>query len=135
MLLDNTLPKPKNEDQKIWRYLDLLKFIDLLETQELFFSRADKLGDDFEGTYTKKAWEQREKIFKIWEDNGGKDGEIQKFREMYERGTIYTIQNFFVNCWHMNDFESAAMWRLYLKSNEGIAIQSTFRRLKKCKLG
>jgi len=29
MLLDNTLPKPKNEDQKIWRYLDLLKFIDL----------------------------------------------------------------------------------------------------------
>ena len=30
----------------------------------------------------------------------------------------------------MNDHESAAMWKLYLKSDEGIAIQSTYRRLK-----
>ena len=34
-----------------------------------------------------------------------------------------------INCWHMNDFESEAMWKLYLKSNEGIAIQSTYQRL------
>ena len=34
-----------------------------------------------------------------------------------------------INCWHMNDYESAAMWKLYLKSNEGVAIQSTFKRL------
>lgn len=31
----------------------------------------------------------------------------------------------YVNCWHMSDHESAALWRLYLKSDEGIAIQST----------
>jgi hypothetical protein len=30
----------------------------------------------------------------------------------------------------MNDHESAAMWSLYLKSSEGIAIQSTYSRLK-----
>ncbi len=30
----------------------------------------------------------------------------------------------------MNNFESAAMWRLYLKSNEGIAIQSSYARLR-----
>ena len=35
-----------------------------------------------------------------------------------------------VNCWHMNEHESAAMWRLYLKSNEGIAVQSTYRKLR-----
>jgi len=35
-----------------------------------------------------------------------------------------------INCWHMNDHESAAMWKLYLKSDEGIAIQSTYRKLK-----
>ncbi len=32
----------------------------------------------------------------------------------------------------MNDYESAAMWKLYLKSNEGIAIQSTYSRLSAC---
>jgi len=33
-----------------------------------------------------------------------------------------------INCWHMNEFESAAMWELYAKS--GIAIKTTFKRLK-----
>ena len=39
--------------------------------------------------------------------------------------TIYTA----INCWHLNSHESAAMWVLYLKSNEGIAVQSTYRKL------
>jgi hypothetical protein len=33
----------------------------------------------------------------------------------------------YVNCWHMNEHESLAMWRLY--SREGIAIRSTYQRL------
>lgn len=33
----------------------------------------------------------------------------------------------YVNCWHMNEHESLAMWRLY--SREGIAVRSTYRRL------
>ena len=36
-----------------------------------------------------------------------------------------------VNCWHENEHESAAMWKLYIKSVEGIAIQSTYSKLKK----
>ena len=35
-----------------------------------------------------------------------------------------------VNCWHMNEHESAAMWKLYLKSDEGIAVQSTYNKLR-----
>ena len=30
----------------------------------------------------------------------------------------------------MNQHQSAAMWKLYLKTDEGMAIQTTFRRLK-----
>lgn len=37
----------------------------------------------------------------------------------------------YVSCWHINEHESAAMWKLYLKSDEGVAIQSTLPRLKK----
>jgi hypothetical protein len=32
----------------------------------------------------------------------------------------------------MNDNESDAMWKIYLKSGEGVAIQSTVERLKSC---
>jgi hypothetical protein len=35
-----------------------------------------------------------------------------------------------INCWHMNEYESAARWRLYLKSDEGIALQSTYAKLR-----
>src|SRR5207248_1539762 len=37
-----------------------------------------------------------------------------------------------INCWHLNDHESAAMWKLYLKSDDGVAIQSTYRNLRDC---
>ena len=36
-----------------------------------------------------------------------------------------------INCWHMDEYESAAMWSLYLKSDESVALQSTYAKLKK----
>jgi hypothetical protein len=36
---------------------------------------------------------------------------------------------FIVNCWHINEGESDAMWRLYFKTNEGVAIQSSIKSL------
>lgn len=36
-----------------------------------------------------------------------------------------------INCWHINKNESDAMWRLYLKDNEGVAIQSTTEKVYK----
>jgi hypothetical protein len=44
-----TCLKPANENAKIWRYMDFTKFVSLLEKKALFFCRADKLGDPFEG--------------------------------------------------------------------------------------
>jgi len=112
------LKKPKN-DSIIWRYLDFTKFVSLLDRKALFFTRADKLGDPFEGSHPKANIPLRAKIYK---------GEIP----LEDIGEIYKLLREFtaVNCWHLSRHESAAMWRLYLKSNEGIAIQSTFKRLK-----
>ena len=36
----------------------------------------------------------------------------------------------FVNCWHMSEHESAAMWQIYGENNTAIAIQSRVGRLK-----
>jgi hypothetical protein len=35
-----------------------------------------------------------------------------------------------ISCWHENEFESAAMWKLYSKNGKGIAIQSNFKKFK-----
>ena len=40
-----------------------------------------------------------------------------------------------VNCWHMGEFESEAMWRLYAREQDGIAIRTAFARFKEAFLG
>jgi hypothetical protein len=34
------------------------------------------------------------------------------------------------NCWHMNDVESDAMWKIYSAHQDGICIQSTYKKLQ-----
>ncbi|MDQ1391242.1 MAG: hypothetical protein QOF30_219, partial [Acidimicrobiaceae bacterium] len=41
-----------SDETTLWRYMDLPKFVSLLEKGALFFSRADKLGDPYEGSLT-----------------------------------------------------------------------------------
>ena len=45
----------------------------------------------------------------------------------YESGTKRTC----VSCWHQNNVESEAMWKLYTDSNKGVAIKSNISLLRK----
>ena len=113
---------PESGDTVVWRYLDFTKFIALLNSSELFFSRADFFNDPLEGSLTKPTVVRFNELFKSHSsDAARKDfaGALESFR-----GIIG------INCWHMNNSESDAMWQLYLKNNEGIAIRSTFSKLK-----
>lgn len=38
-------------------------------------------------------------------------------------------QHTFINCWTLSSYESVAMWRMYVGDGNGVAIESTFRRL------
>lgn len=112
----------------VWRYLDFDKFKSLLETKSLFFCRADKFSDPFEGSIPRQEAEYRINTYKHLSQSfeHGYDEQqalknisgMQATHQKYKKGIV-------VNCWHINKSESDAMWRLYLKSNEGVAIQST----------
>lgn len=126
----NLLPLEPNSI--IWRYLDLEKFKSLLETRSLFFCRADKFSDPFEGSVPKLEAENREvtmrEISRMPGFNFGKkqiDENIYSTQEMHKKFKRTTT----INCWHINKNESDAMWRLYLKDKEGVAIQSTTERI------
>jgi len=114
-------PKLENENVKIWRYVDFTKFVSLLDTKSLFFSRSDKLGDLFEGSTSRANIKLRPSIY---QDKIPELG-LKQMSEFTERLRYHT----FLNCWHINEFESDAMWKLYAKNNTGIAIQSTYKRL------
>jgi hypothetical protein len=119
------ISKPVDES-KIWRYMDFTKFVSLLDKSALFFTRADKLGDPFEGSIPKLFGEARP------ESKRDKESLPSPIFKNVSEYRIFLTKCTLVNCWHLNNSESAAMWKLYLKSNEGIAIQSTFNRLKTC---
>lgn len=41
-----------------------------------------------------------------------------------------TRQSTLINCWHENPYESAAMWKLYSREEDGIAIKTDFNSFK-----
>ena len=116
-----------NYSDMLWRYLDFTKFMDLLESESIFFTRADKFEDKFEGSYSKLNRKIGREVYKDMTD--------EQYRTMINQVSFFSrnmIRYTFINCWHMNNYESEAMWKLYSKSNEAVAIQTTYRRLKDC---
>ncbi len=113
-------PKLENENSKIWRFMDFTKFVSLLDTKSLFFSRSDHLEDPFEGSMPKANLQQRSLWYGDMPENTLK--QMSSFREKLRFHT-------FLNCWHINEVESDAMWKIYVKNNAGIVIQSTYKRL------
>lgn len=117
--------QPDKEHIKIWRYMDFTKFISLIETNNLYFTRADKFNDPFEGSWPKNSVINRNKLIA-----GTSEEDRRMHAKEYSRSMKSLRLHYAINCWHENESESAAMWKLYLKSDEGIAIQSTYDRLK-----
>lgn len=127
---------PANRDAPIWRYHDLGKLLSLFDRSALFFSRLDKLDDPFEGYYTKSILSlEKSKLEDLPPELRAQIPDEKAFQnEVFLRRTI---RNFakgqrevtFVNSWYCSQHESAAMWSLYLKTREGIAIRSSYNRL------
>lgn len=111
---------PENKMAKIWRYMDFTKFVSIMEDNALFFTRIDELNDPFEGSFSLGNEEIRPLLYKKSPNISEKISYL--IREMRK----WVV----VNCWHMSDYESAAMWELYSKSEESICIQSTYFKLK-----
>lgn len=116
---------PPNPEQIIWRYLDFTKFVDLLNTASLYFTRTDFFEDIFEGSIPKKTVEWRDN--QEWQNILANPGYVPI---NWSKHFFSQRKEIAINCWHMNDHESEAMWKLYLQSNEGIAIQSKYSLLK-----
>jgi len=102
---------PDNPDTIVWKYLDLLL------SRKLFMSRSDKFEDQYEGTFSEPTYEE---IKKLSEHNP----EFLKYYKSHREKVV-------VSSWHINEYESFAMWQIFTQNSEGLAIQSTIGRLQK----
>ena len=93
----------------IWRYMDFWKFADLLERATLWFGRADRLGDPWEGAALRYA-----------PTSESAEAAAQRSRARQNlRSVIY------ISCWSEASGESAALWSQYTPSGYGVAIKSS----------
>ena len=108
--------------------MDFTKFVWMLEARALYFARSDCLGDPFEGSYSKGNERLRPEVYKDFYKTlpAEKLAVIRTGQAGFNRWLRHWV---FINCWHMNATESAAMWKLYAKTNEAVAVKSSFRRL------
>jgi hypothetical protein len=114
-----------DEHTTIWRYMDFTKFVSLLDKKALYFTRSDKFDDKFEGAIPKLTIKAREA-----EVLGLETHLAEETLKVMSQGSRKVREWIFVNCWHINTIESAAMWEQYGQKNKGIAIRSTFARLR-----
>ncbi len=108
---------PEDPDTIVWKYLDLSKFLDLLLSRKLFMSRSDKFEDQYEGTFSEPTYEEIKKL-------SVNNPEFLNYYKSHREKVV-------ISSWHINEYESFAMWQIFTQNSEGLAIQSTIGRLQK----
>ena len=108
---------PEDPNTIVWKYLDLSKFLDLLLSNKLFMSRSDKFEDQYEGTFSEPTFEEIKKL-------AINNPEFLNYYKTHREKVA-------ISSWHINEYESFAMWQIFTQNSEGLAIQSTIGRLQK----
>lgn len=131
---------------KLWRYMDFTKYVSLLSSRGLYFSRVDCFEDSFEGAKgylrNKDVWDEYNLVWLrdvvanpphgIEHDLSVEEIEIEAQRlysQISDNSTLFRKKTY-ISCWHENEHESEAMWRLYSKVwDNAIAIRTTYQSL------
>jgi len=81
-------------------------------------------SDPFEGSFSRVNLEQRPHVYKDLDPE-----QYEKMIFQLSESSKWMREWTYINCWHSNEYESAAMWDLYGKSNEAVAIETNYQKL------
>lgn len=113
---------PANSRQQLWRYFPYDRLLDLLQSEELFFTHLPAFSDGLEGSLTLRTRAHLASWFRAQNNSNETSAweEVKKYEE--------NQAEFFASCWHMNESESYLMWKAY--AERGIAVRTTFERVQ-----
>jgi len=118
-------PPGPNTDLWLWRYMDLEKFKDFIETKSIFFAKATSFGDNLECAVSikdQKNWlySMRATAYEYFYEQELTGMPIEEKTKVIEKRIQREIldnkefrKKVLISCWHANDYESEAMWQLY----------------------
>jgi hypothetical protein len=122
---------------RVWRYLNFPGLVSLLETSTLHFSDVSAFEDKYDGIYNCLSADDHYDI-----TNKGRIVRVARsamdsraaensarIKELITGLHRLILQATGVSCWRIDDQESHAMWRVFLKSDEGVAIETDLTNL------
>ncbi|KRB73486.1 hypothetical protein [Noviherbaspirillum sp. Root189] len=116
----------------IWRYTDFAKFYSLLQKSALYFCPALLLRKS-------EPFELQVPVAHRDEWRGNTVNQLrgvgyteEAIAEIIVEASKYTDHSpqWALNCWHRNQIESFAMWKVFVGQPEGVAIKTTFDRVR-----
>ncbi len=100
--------------------MDFGRFISLLVNESIYFPCAMDFHDPFEGhlpiSHAKAMKSITENVFGSLIQNMGikaKGMTLPDYGSLHSYATDEVKKKTGISCWHMNDYESEAMWKLY----------------------
>jgi hypothetical protein len=108
----------------LWRYMDLWKFLKIINSSSLFFPSISLLGDQMEGKIPESVYREMKEHDKR---NGNEDNFVDVFRNFMED---YSRNKTLILSWNAAQTESFALWKMYAKDKLGVAIKTDLTRLK-----
>lgn len=118
--------QPDDGNVRVWRYLDLAKLLYALERGVLVLPRLDLLKDQYEGAPTRV---DRKRLAAILREAKVPEDVVDHATRQHQQLPKIMRRTLFVSSWHMNEFESEAMWQLYCGSSQGVALRTTYAAL------
>lgn len=113
------------DDTKVWRYMDLGKYLDLVTTASLVMPNATLMQDPYEGQVG--GFNQR---LEIPSDLVMSHEQMEQARRTIAQARRDLQAHTYLSCWHAAEHESAGMWSLYADEDKGVAVITTWGRLK-----
>lgn len=111
---------PPSSLQTVWRYFTRPRLIQFISTGNLYFAHLPTFADGLEGAFTART---RARLFQHYYAQRPDDAWAEEGVREHERYR----EEFYVNCWHINDAESYLMWKVY--GDRGFAVATTVERL------
>lgn len=112
------------DDARLWRYMAPTAFLSMLLGRSLFFATLESFEDPFEGVPPPAVLEAARSARGPEAVDPARG--LAAWKTMIERcrATICA------SCWHVGDDESEAMWKLYGRFEDGLAVVSTLKSIR-----
>lgn len=112
----------------ITRVMSFSKFIDLIDSETLYFAAASKFDDKLEGYYTNFDYQKSEnQLIAFGFDNAA----LKIASHAKQLVANHNQQAVVISCWTMAREISNRMWDTYTFSEDSLAIQTTVGKLRK----